>query len=150
MFAKSIVAVALLAGFTAAQSNSNTTLDPNSVELNTRVSWCSGEINTCGTLCSGATTNNDCDTNTLTFNCTCAANNSAPGLQYYTQTMPTFICEQIFQNCIVAGENDAAAQRLCTQNEAKNCGHLNPENFTAVPSSSSAAPSSTAAGASGA
>ncbi|KAH8808352.1 hypothetical protein F5884DRAFT_366481 [Xylogone sp. PMI_703] len=142
MYAKSVVAVALFAGLAAAQSN--ITIDPNSVDINTRASWCAGEINTCGTLCSGATSSNDCNTNTLQFNCTCSANNSQPGLQYYTETMPTFICEQIFQNCIVAGENDAAAQKLCNQNEKQNCGHLNPANFTPS-SSSSAAPSSTPA-----
>ncbi|RQM08314.1 hypothetical protein DH86_00003797 [Scytalidium sp. 3C] len=141
MYANSIVAVALLAGLSAAQVGSNSTIDPNSVDLGTRVAWCNGEINTCGALCGGDVNLNTCSTDTLAYNCTCASNNSAPGLQYYQQTMPTFICEKIFQNCIVAGENDAAAQQLCKQNEANNCGHLSPPNGT-TPSSTSAAPSS--------
>ncbi len=59
--------------------------------------------------------------------------------------MPTFICEQVFQNCIAAGENDAAAQSVCTKNEKANCGQLSPENFTeaAATTSSSATASPT-------
>lgn len=60
--------------------------------------------------------------------------------------MPTFICEQVFQNCIAAGENDAAAQAVCTKNEKANCGHLSPENFTAVAVSSSSSAASTPTG----
>jgi hypothetical protein len=60
--------------------------------------------------------------------------------------MPTFICQQIYQNCIVAGQNDAAAQMLCTESEEENCGKLNPANFTApVTTSSSVSASATAA-----
>jgi hypothetical protein len=68
----------------------------------------------------------------LIFNCTCTANNSAPGLQYYTQTIDTFECELNFQNCIANNTGDQAAQALCTSNEKKNCGQLSPDNFTAA------------------
>ncbi|TAQ87903.1 hypothetical protein B7494_g3774 [Chlorociboria aeruginascens] len=148
MFVNAVVAVALLASFTAAATSANSTIDPNSVDLSTRSSWCQGEISTCGILCSGDIdgANNICDPNTLNFTCLCAANDSTPGLQYYKQSMPTFICEQIYQNCIVAGENDAAAQKLCTTAEQTNCGQLDPTNFTAavVSSSSSSSASATA------
>jgi hypothetical protein len=58
--------------------------------------------------------------------------------------MPTFICEQIFSNCIIAGQNDAAAQKVCRQNEASNCGHLSPDNYTAAATSSAASTSASA------
>jgi len=132
MFVKSI-AVALLVGIVAAQSSGNDTINPSSVDPTTRSQWCQGQYNTCGTLCSGAINLNNCDPDTLTFNCTCTANNSQPGLQYYTETIPTFECELIFTNCNANNVGDAAAQALCKTNEQKNCGHLNPDNFTEAP-----------------
>jgi hypothetical protein len=51
--------------------------------------------------------------------------------------MPTFICQQIYQDCILAGQNNQAAQRVCTQNRDNNCGTIDPTNFTATSSSSS-------------
>ncbi|KAF4632464.1 hypothetical protein G7Y89_g5675 [Cudoniella acicularis] len=151
MFAKSAVAVALLAGFAVAATSDNSTIDPSTVTLTTRSQWCQGEQNTCPILCGGAsaTTSNDCDPTTLNYTCTCS-NGSAPGLQYYTTTMPTFICEQIYQNCIVTGQNDAAAQKLCTTAEANNCGHLDPSKYVAPASSSSSSAATTATSASAA
>lgn len=65
--------------------------------------------------------------------------------------MPTYICEQVYANCITAGENDAAAQKLCTENEKTNCGHLNPDDYTpAATSSASSSASATATSASSA
>ncbi|KAL3427985.1 pci domain-containing protein [Phlyctema vagabunda] len=116
-------------------------------------SWCSAEISTCGTLCGGDNGANDCDPDTLGYNCTCGSNSSAPGLQYYQQSMPTFICQQIYENCIVAGQNNAAAQRLCTQAQERNCGKLDVTTFVAPAessSSSSAAATATSSSASSA
>ncbi|KUJ20290.1 uncharacterized protein LY89DRAFT_730344 [Mollisia scopiformis] len=137
MLAKSL-AVALFVSVVAAQS-SNDTINPSSITLTLRNQWCQGQQNTCGTLCSGDPGTNNCDPDTLTYNCTCAANNSAPGLQYYTQTIPTFECEQIFQNCINSNVGDAAAQALCNTNEKANCGHLDPDNFTETAATTSSA-----------
>lgn len=70
--------------------------------------------------------------------------------------MPTFICEQIYQNCIVAGQNDAAAQKLCDEAEKKNCGKMDPSKYTAPAETSSSSaestptPTGTGAGAAGA
>ncbi|KAB8291156.1 hypothetical protein EYC80_009844 [Monilinia laxa] len=140
MFIKSIVGLAVLA--LVAANDANNTIDPNTVDPSLRSQWCTGEINTCGTLCSGDYDSNTCDTATLNYTCTCSSNGSTPGLQYYLQTMPTFICEKIYQDCIAAGENDAAAQKLCTQAETKNCGKLDPDKY--VPAATSSAASSSA------
>ncbi|PSS20078.1 hypothetical protein M430DRAFT_18260 [Amorphotheca resinae ATCC 22711] len=149
MFIKPALAVALCAGYVAAQAGANSTIDPNSVSATLRSQWCSAQLNTCGTLCSGDIYEgqNTCDTNTLNYTCTCASNQSTPGLQYYTGTMPTFICEQVFQDCIASTVGVAAAQAKCNSDEKNNCGHLDPNNFTAPASSSSSssAPTSTAA-----
>ncbi|CAL3963934.1 hypothetical protein PZA11_001417 [Diplocarpon coronariae] len=141
MFVKSTVAVALLTSFVAAQTF-NSTVDPGNVPATTKSQWCLSQKNVCGTLCSGELNANDCDPSDLSYECTCQANNSAPGLAYYTGTMPSFICQQVFQNCIAAGENDATAQAVCTKNEAANCGHLDADNFTAPATTSSSASSS--------
>ncbi|ESZ93910.1 hypothetical protein SBOR_5703 [Sclerotinia borealis F-4128] len=146
MFIKSIVGLTIVA-LVAAQDGGttyNSTIDPATVPAPTRSQWCSGEISTCGTLCSGNYDANTCDTETLNYTCTCSSNQSSPGLQYYTQTMPTFICQQVHNNCIVAGENDAAAQKVCNENEKTNCGHLDPDNFTAAAATSASSSSASA------
>ncbi|ATZ54808.1 hypothetical protein BCIN_11g01400 [Botrytis cinerea B05.10] len=143
MFIKSIVGLSIVA-LVAAQS-SNDTIDPNSVDAVMRSQWCTAEINTCGTLCSGAIDANTCDTSSLNYTCTCSSNGSTPGLQYYKQTMPTYICETIYANCIAAGENDAAAQKLCKETEAKNCGQLDPDKFTAPATTSASSTASATA-----
>ncbi|KAF7936359.1 uncharacterized protein EAE98_002578 [Botrytis deweyae] len=149
MFIKSIVGLSIVA-LVAAQS-SNDTIVPSTIDAVTRSQWCTAEINTCGTLCSGAVDANSCDTDSLNYTCTCSSNGSTPGLQYYTQTLPTYICETVFANCIAAGENDAAAQKLCRETEAKNCGQLDPDNYTApATTSASSTASATATGTSAA
>jgi hypothetical protein len=62
--------------------------------------------------------------------------------------MDTFICEQIYANCIAAGVGDQAAQAVCTNNRNANCGTLDANNvsFPSTTSSSSSA-SATAASA---
>ncbi|QSZ29876.1 hypothetical protein DSL72_004394 [Monilinia vaccinii-corymbosi] len=144
MFIKSIVGLAMVA--LVAANDTNSTIDPNTVDPSLRSQWCTGEINTCGTLCDGDYDANTCDTTTLKYTCTCSSNSSSPGLQYYLQSMPTFICEKIYQDCISKGENDAAAQKLCTQARAKNCGKLDPDKYVAAaPSSSASSPASASA-----
>ncbi|KHJ31596.1 putative pci domain-containing protein [Erysiphe necator] len=141
-------ACGLFAGYVIAQSmNNSIPFNPATVSPTLRAQWCQGQTNTCGTLCSGNLKENDCDPDTLNYSCHCGANNSSPGLQYYKETMPTFICEMVFDNCIKAGENSQAAQALCTENEKRDCGHLSPEDFVGVaPTSSSAPPSPTTTG----
>ncbi len=86
--------------------------------------------------------------NALTYSCTCTSNSSAPGLAYYQNSMDWFICEKVYDNCIQAGENDLAAQTLCKTNEKKNCGHLDPANFTSAAVTTSATSTPTGAAAS--
>ncbi|RKF61834.1 putative pci domain-containing protein [Erysiphe neolycopersici] len=150
MLLSSAIVYGLLSGYVTAQSSNNSaSFNAASVSPTLRAQWCQGQTNTCGTLCSGNLKDNNCDPDTLQYTCHCGANNSAPGLQFYKETMPTFICEMVFDNCIKAGENSQAAQQLCTQNEKRDCGHLSPEEFVgASPASSSASASPTSNGAS--
>jgi hypothetical protein len=68
----------------------------------------------------------------LTFDCTCASNNSAPGLQYYTQTLPTFICQQLYANCIQSNAGNADGQDECKNNIQKLCATQNPPSIAEI------------------
>lgn len=113
-------------GAVVAQSTSNTTVDASTVDQSLRSSWCNGQFNTCKTLCSQATKSNSCNTATLAFECLCASNSSAPGLQYYIQTMPTFQCEEAFRRCNEENAGDSIGQDACEQNIRSKCGTLDP------------------------
>ncbi|CAK7241169.1 MAG: hypothetical protein STHCBS139747_002628 [Sporothrix thermara] len=127
-------------------SATNFTIDPSVVPLTTRSNWCAAQGNTCTTLCDNSPSANSCDPNTLDYSCLCQ-NGSAPGLQYYLQSMPTFVCEEAYSECNAQNAGDAAAQKNCTTSIQDQCGSLNPDDYTPAPAttSSAAAPSSSAA-----
>jgi hypothetical protein len=91
--------------------------DPNTVDLATRSSWCGAQQNTCDTLCGDNTNKNNCDDNTLKWECTCSSNSSAPGLQYYTQTIPTFICNQLTADCVAKTSTSEGTKECRTKIE---------------------------------
>lgn len=68
----------------------------------------------------------------LTFDCTCASNSSAPGLQYYTQTLPTFICQQLFSSCIQTNAGNADGQDDCKNKIQKLCATQNPPTIAEI------------------
>ncbi|KAB5580860.1 hypothetical protein GE09DRAFT_454837 [Coniochaeta sp. 2T2.1] len=144
----SFIAVALSALSFAVAQNQNFTIDPNTVEPGTRANWCKAELNTCNTLCSNSPTDNKCSVIDLTYNCTCA-NNSSPGLQYYTQTIDSFVCQRAYEDCIAAHPGDAKGQGACKTDIQDNCGTLDPTKFvpgsddTSSSSSSSSTPTGT-------
>ncbi|TGO36762.1 hypothetical protein BHYA_0115g00110 [Botrytis hyacinthi] len=104
-----------------------TQVDPRNIDAATRSQWCTVQVNTCGTLCGGVTDENTCDITSLCYSCTCTSNSSSPALQLYTSTIPFFVCEQTYSDCIAAGEDDPAAQKVCRDIEEANCGTLNPD-----------------------
>ncbi|KAI1414816.1 hypothetical protein F5Y13DRAFT_197347 [Hypoxylon sp. FL1857] len=123
MFTTSAAIVALSAlTLVSAQANSNSTfkIDPSTVDISDRVTWCQGETDSCTTLC-GTAIDNSCSTDTLDFQCTCQGGNS-PDMNLYQNTVPWYVCERLQQNCIVQFENNAAGQRNCTQTYGDKCG----------------------------
>lgn len=62
---------------------------------------------------------------TLNYACTCA-NGTAPGLPYYSRTMPTFICEQTKKDCIEDAKGDATTEKECGDSSKSSCGTLDP------------------------
>lgn len=147
---RSFIALSALSALLVSAQNSTFQIDPSEVELSTRAQWCTAQSNTCGTLCDGNPEENDCQVETLQYACTCQ-NGSAPGLQYYTQTMDTFVCQQAFTDCNNANVGNANGQKNCTTSIQDNCGTLDPADYSAAPSStgdsgSSETASSTASG----
>lgn len=49
-----------------------------------------------------------------------------PGLQFYTQTLPTFICQERFKECNDENANKADEQKACKQNIQALCGKSDP------------------------
>ncbi|KAG5657148.1 hypothetical protein KAF25_001737 [Fusarium avenaceum] len=108
------------------KSSLDMTIDPNAVDIATRSDWCGAQINTCDTLCKDDTNSNDCSETDLKWECTCSSNSSVPGIQYYTQTMPTFICQQLFSQCITENTSSQQGQRDCKSNIEAKCAKQNP------------------------
>ncbi|KAF5685121.1 PCI domain-containing protein [Fusarium denticulatum] len=128
-FALLAMAVAAVSAQTTIQnykSSLDMTIDPNSVDLATRSSWCGAQQNTCDALCKDDTNENKCTENDLKWECTCSSNSSTPGLQYYTQTMPTFICEELYSQCISQNTGSQSGQKECTSKIEDKCAKQSP------------------------
>ncbi|KAH8910638.1 hypothetical protein BR93DRAFT_278008 [Coniochaeta sp. PMI_546] len=142
------IAVALSALSFASADMKNFTIDPNEVPASTRATWCQAELNTCNTLCSSAPTANDCQVSDLSYHCTCQ-NGTAPGLEYYTQTIYSFVCQQAFTDCNLQNVGNKTGQDACVTNIRNNCGTLDPTKFqpsSGGDTSSSTSPTSSPTG----
>lgn len=123
-------------------------IDPDSVPLATRQSWCSSELSTCPIICQQTTSKptlvNDCDPGTLTFGCLCG-DNKQPNVSEYTLTLTFFICQEFVVQCRTNCGSDNTCASDCAQNNP--CGATDPKryNTTSTPSMTTAA-SSTSAG----
>ncbi|KAJ5085470.1 hypothetical protein N7532_010241 [Penicillium argentinense] len=83
---------------------SGQTIEPNSVPLSTRESWCSSQQASCPLLClqlpgaTGSPTQNTCSAETLSYSCICS-NNVSPNASEYSQTMSYYICTEAATQC---------------------------------------------------
>lgn len=126
----------------------NTVLDTNSVALNIKKQWCTTQISACDTLCSSVTNKNDCDDESLNYECECT-NYPTPILTSYRGTMPTLICLQLFANC----KKDAGTSLLeigkCSTDYYIHCGTKYPVDFEPHATTSSSETTSTSDASSG-
>ncbi|KAJ5817959.1 hypothetical protein N7447_007967 [Penicillium robsamsonii] len=97
-------------------------------------SWCSAQRNTCPDICQKGTKLNSCDAATLKFTCVCS-DDSVPDVTPYLQTVPFYVCQATFGQCIDAHPDDAEGQRACKK--AAVCGSKNASETTTTASSSS-------------
>ncbi|KAK2603837.1 hypothetical protein QQS21_003961 [Conoideocrella luteorostrata] len=102
------------------------TIDPNSVAPTLRATWCQGQTNTCGLLCNNAADSNICTEADLKWNCTCSSNSSMPGIQYYKQTMPFYICTKLHEQCITANVGNQRGQESCNKDILALCATNDP------------------------
>ncbi|KAG6029788.1 hypothetical protein E4U19_005832 [Claviceps sp. Clav32 group G5] len=120
-------------------------IDPNTVTQTNRAIWCQGQTNTCDLLCNNNAESNTCSTTDLKWSCSCASNSSMPGIQYYKQTMPFYICMELFSQCITTNAGNARGQDVCTKNINALCATHDPPKAPVVDSGSGDAPASTGA-----
>ncbi|QDS67613.1 hypothetical protein FKW77_004150 [Venturia effusa] len=132
------LAIGAFASTVAAQTNftSCCSVNPASVEMVTRLSWCRAQQNTCPETCqNGQVSANSCDAATLTYNCTCLSGPTG-NISDYAQTLPSLECDNWKGQCTAAHPNDLAGQTFC---QSFTCGT---RNASASSSSSTASASS--------
>lgn len=69
---------------------------------------------------------------TLKFGCVCS-DGSIPDVTPYSQTIPFFVCQETYIQCINSHPNDAEGQRACKK--AADCGSKNASAVTTTASS---------------
>ncbi|KAI6365178.1 hypothetical protein MCOR25_005472 [Pyricularia grisea] len=127
------------------------------VTLSQKAEWCRGETIVCDKLCGSPSQipkTNDCSSDTLAYSCICQ-NGTAPGLQYYQNSLPSFICEETFKQCEAARAGDARGQEDCKTGVKSKCGTLSADSVTSggsnggtTTTTSSSTPSATQGGSS--
>jgi hypothetical protein len=119
-------------------------IDPSSVDLGTRKSWCQTELSTCPIICQqvppGGYLTNTCDPETLQYGCVCA-NGLQPNVSEYSLTLPYFVCTEWGVQCVKGCGSDNNCASSCTQGHP--CGALNPtrvntSTITTMPATSTA------------
>jgi len=135
-----LVAMAIL----SANSQITYTIDPNNVPLPTRQSWCLAQTSSCPLLClqnmnqsDASTSANDCDPDTLVYNCQCS-NGMTPNLNNYSQTIPFFECQEYGNECVAAcGDGNTPCQSACRDDHP--CGAQSPTRINTTSISTMAA-----------
>ncbi|KAJ5092132.1 hypothetical protein NUU61_007002 [Penicillium alfredii] len=142
----SIVLLSTLAATALGNNSSSTYTFPagfniGMVKSDELSSWCTGQRNVCPKVCQSGTKLNSCDPTTLKFECVCE-DGSKPDVSPYMQSVPFYVCEAAFGQCISAHPDDADGQSTCKKNS--HCGTKNASESDTSPSSSSASSSTLA------
>lgn len=96
--------VAVAVSSIAVQAQGQYWIDPESIDISTKTTWCSDQTATCPQLClqdegSMDTNLNDCDPEQLTYECECG-NGNAPNMTQYSLTLPYHICQRWQEVCV--------------------------------------------------
>ncbi|KAI5283226.1 hypothetical protein KEM54_002304 [Ascosphaera aggregata] len=96
--------------------------NPGVVSDGDKTAWCQGQLSSCPKICpDGVASKNTCNPTSLTFSCICG-DGSTPNVAEYKNTLPFFVCEENFGQCINAHPNDLAGQKECKSQRAQYCG----------------------------
>ncbi|KAJ0108930.1 hypothetical protein J7T55_005475 [Diaporthe amygdali] len=123
-------------------------IDPSSVSLSIRKSWCQSEISTCPSICrdqsdTGAQVNT-CDPETLTYGCLCG-DNTQPNVSEYSLTLPYFVCTEWGNQCVTACGQDSSCASACRQDHPCGATDPSPANSTSSTATASGTASATSA-----
>lgn len=99
-------------------------IDPATLLKPTRYNFCASHCKSCVELCDGHASRNICDIHDLSYECLCMHNNSIPGLQYYAQTMPTYICKALYEQCRGLYGHSEEDLFDCKESFLRHCGTL--------------------------
>ncbi|KAG7005931.1 hypothetical protein G7Y79_00017g043130 [Physcia stellaris] len=138
--------IVLIAGFSRLVLNQS--IDPDSVSIATRNTWCVNQKATCPLLClqtkgaTGGTEENSCDPETLNFVCVCD-NGQSPNASEYSETIPYFECTEFNTQCANNCAGNSGCVSACRTSHP--CGAQNP---TRVNTSTISTMAATATGAS--
>ncbi|EHK39800.1 hypothetical protein TRIATDRAFT_303083 [Trichoderma atroviride IMI 206040] len=128
----------------AAVAQAQESIDPDSVPIATRTSWCSYETSSCPLICSQITTKktlvNTCDPDTLQYGCLCG-NNQQPNITEFSLTLPYFICQEFVVQCRNACGTDSTCATNCAVDHP--CGATDPKRYNTTSSASSSIPDAT-------
>ncbi|OOF96349.1 hypothetical protein ASPCADRAFT_206542 [Aspergillus carbonarius ITEM 5010] len=142
---RSLIALTAVAGLVHSQNNS--TLDPNSVPIQTRDQWCESQTSSCPLLClqlpntTGSPTANTCNPKTLVYDCTCS-NGLSPNASQYSQTIPYFICTEENNQCVTQCNGNSTCQSNCRTEHP--CGAQNPKRVNITTTAGATATSASA------
>lgn len=118
--------LAVAAAFVAV-AHADYIIDPESVPLSTRKSWCVDEKRICPFICQQLDDRpvlvNDCDPEQLTYGCICG-NGQQPNVSEYTLTLPYFTCTEYGSQCVKACGQDNECSRACREDNP--CGAQDP------------------------
>ncbi|KAI3399957.1 hypothetical protein diail_5113 [Diaporthe ilicicola] len=122
-------------------------IDPSSVPLSTRKSWCQSEISTCPSICqdqsdTGAQVNT-CDPDTLQYGCLCG-DNTQPNVSQYSLTLPYFVCTEWGNQCVSKCNGDNTCESACRQDHPCGATDPSPPNKSSTTTAASGTVSSTA------
>ncbi|KAL4802951.1 hypothetical protein BDV18DRAFT_145907 [Aspergillus unguis] len=127
----SLVAITSLASLALSQNASTTTVDIQTIPLDTKKQWCTSQTSSCPLIClqlpgtSDKPASNECNDKTLVYSCICS-NNQSPNASEYSQTIPYFLCTEENNQCVNAcSQGDSACQDECRTSNP--CGAQNPK-----------------------
>ncbi|EXJ75729.1 uncharacterized protein A1O5_00236 [Cladophialophora psammophila CBS 110553] len=112
--------------------------NPAGIDSTTAFNWCHAQLNTCPQICGGAASQNQCDQNSFTYTCVCA-NGTVPDCTAFIETLPFYICQETYIQCVDNHPNDAQGQATCSANEQ--CGTRNATAEAIAQTSAASAPS---------
>ncbi|KAI9700490.1 MAG: hypothetical protein M1820_006789 [Bogoriella megaspora] len=133
-----MLSAVLIATTVFAVLGSAQTIDPNSVPIGTRDAWCIAQTSSCPLIClqqpgtTAATQSNDCDADSLSYQCVCS-NGVSPNTTQYTQTIPYFECTESNNQCVNNCGTDSTCAANCRNDHP--CGAQDPYKGNATVSS---------------